>query len=241
MTVSRRCSIQLKGVSMTISSSLNASVAGLNANASRLAAISDNIANASTDGYRRVETSFDSLVIRGNSGNYAAGGVRSTTERLIDQGGSLVTTENPTDLAVRGRGFIPVAESSEIAVAQRQPADASDHHRLVPHRCGGRLVTASGLTLLGWPAGPDGTVPPSRAIPAMGWFPFRSMSTSSPASRPRRSPLASTFRRPKPRRARPARHRISRSSISTTSAGRKPSTPPSRRRFPQAARRISGP
>ncbi|HAW45786.1 MAG TPA: flagellar biosynthesis protein FlgE, partial [Roseovarius sp.] len=75
---------------MTISSSLNAGVAGLSANASRLAAISDNIANASTFGYRRVETSFDSLVVSGNGGNYAAGGVRVTTERLIDQGGSLV-------------------------------------------------------------------------------------------------------------------------------------------------------
>jgi flagellar hook protein FlgE len=159
MTVSRRCSIQLKGVSMTISSSLNASVAGLNANASRLAAISDNIANASTFGYRRVETSFDSLVVRGNSGNYAAGGVRPTTERLIDQGGSLLTTENPTDLAVRGRGFIPVAASSQIAVANGSPQMLLTTTGSFRTDADGRLVTASGLTLLGWPAGPDGSVP----------------------------------------------------------------------------------
>ena len=37
-------SMQQKGVSMTISSSLNAGVAGLSSNATRLAAISDNIA-----------------------------------------------------------------------------------------------------------------------------------------------------------------------------------------------------
>jgi len=43
---------------MTISSSLNASVAGLAANASRLATISDNIANSATHGYRRVKTDF---------------------------------------------------------------------------------------------------------------------------------------------------------------------------------------
>jgi len=159
MTVSRRCSIQLKGVFMTISSSLNASVAALNANASRLAAISDNIANASTFGYRRVETSFDSLVIQGGSGNYAAGGVRSTTERLVDQGGSLVTTDNPTDLAVDGRGFIPVASTGEVTVSNGAPQmllTTTGSFRPDPE---GRLVTASGLTLLGWPAGPDGTIP----------------------------------------------------------------------------------
>jgi len=144
---------------MTISSSLNASVAGLSANASRLATISDNIANASTFGYRRVETSFDSLVVSGNGGNYAAGGVRSTTERLIDQGGSLTTTENPTDLAVRGRGFIPVAENSEIAVGNGNPQMLLTSTGSFRTDADGRLVTASGLTLLGWPAGPDGAVP----------------------------------------------------------------------------------
>ena len=55
--------MQQKGVSMTISSSLNAGVAGLAANASRLASISDNIANSSTYGYRRVETDFHSMVL----------------------------------------------------------------------------------------------------------------------------------------------------------------------------------
>jgi hypothetical protein len=41
---------------MTISSSLNASVAGLASNATRLAAISDNIANSATFGYKRAVT-----------------------------------------------------------------------------------------------------------------------------------------------------------------------------------------
>jgi len=159
MTVSNPCSIQLKGVSMTISSSLNASVAGLNANASRLAAISDNIANASTFGYRRVETSFDSLVIGGRNGNFAAGGVRATNERLVDQGGSLVTTGNPTDLAVRGRGFIPVAASNEVAIANGNPQMLLTATGSFRTDADGRLVTGSGLTLLGWPAGPDGSVP----------------------------------------------------------------------------------
>ncbi|MGB0438637.1 MAG: flagellar hook-basal body complex protein, partial [Paracoccaceae bacterium] len=99
---------------MTISSSLNAGVAGLASNASRLAAISDNIANSATHGYKRVETDFQSMVMATKGGVYAAGGVRSNTQRLIDQSGSLVATTNATDLAVRGRGFLPVARATEV-------------------------------------------------------------------------------------------------------------------------------
>lgn len=97
--------MQQKGVSMTISSSLNAGVAGLQANATRLASISDNIANSSTYGYKRVSTEFESLVISSRGGTYSAGGVRANTQRLIDQRGPLVSTSNATDLAVRGAAF----------------------------------------------------------------------------------------------------------------------------------------
>ena len=48
---------------MSISSSLNAGVAGLSANATRLATISDNIANSGTYGYKRVSTDFENFVI----------------------------------------------------------------------------------------------------------------------------------------------------------------------------------
>ena len=82
---------------MTNSSSLNAGVAGLAANASRLATIADNIANSATNGYKRAEADFSSLVISNGSGAYSAGGVRVTTQRLIDQPGSLATTANATD------------------------------------------------------------------------------------------------------------------------------------------------
>lgn len=90
---------------MTISSSLNAGVAGLAANASRLATISDNIANSATQGYKRVETEFSAMVTSGSSGTYTAGGVRTTTNRLVSENGALVSTNNPTDLAVRVQGF----------------------------------------------------------------------------------------------------------------------------------------
>lgn len=144
---------------MTISSSLNAGVAGLQSNATRLASISDNIANSSTYGYKRVQTDFSSLVISSNGGSYSAGGVRATTQRLIDESGSLVSTSNATDLAVRGRGMLPVAQASEIEVSNGMPTMNLTTTGSFRTDADGYLVSDSGLVLLGWPALPDGTIP----------------------------------------------------------------------------------
>ena len=108
---------------MTISSSLNAGVAALSANATRLAAISDNIANSATYGYKRAVTDFHSMVISGGQGKYSAGGVRTTSGRLIDERGSLVATGNSTDLAVRGRGMLPVTTEASLAVENGESCD----------------------------------------------------------------------------------------------------------------------
>ncbi|KIC47477.1 flagellar hook protein FlgE [Ruegeria sp. ANG-S4] len=142
---------------MTISSSLNAGVAALKANASKLATISDNISNASTFGYKRVETDFHSMVTSGQGGSYSAGGVRTTSQRLIDQRGPLVTTDNSTDLAVRGRGMLPVRPSSQIAAGSNEMLLTTTGSFRTNDE--GYLVTKSGLVLLGWRAAPDGTIP----------------------------------------------------------------------------------
>jgi len=158
---------------MTISSSLNAGVAALSANATRLAAIADNIANSATYGYKRVEADFQSMVISSNGGSYSAGGVRSVTQRLVDQGGSLTTTSNPTDLAVRGRGMLPVARASQVEVAngaQQMLLTTTGSFRTDAN---GTLRTESGLVLLGWPANPDGTMPEFPRDTADGLEPVR--------------------------------------------------------------------
>jgi flagellar hook protein FlgE len=144
---------------MTISSSLNAGVAGLAANASRLATISDNIANSATFGYKRAEAEFHSLVINSGRGTYSAGGVRVTTTRFIDQPGALAPTNNPTDLAVRGRGFLPV--TSETALISRTADFPMNLTTTGSFRtdANGFLRTSTGLVLLGWPANPDGSIP----------------------------------------------------------------------------------
>ena len=144
---------------MTISSSLNAGVAGLSANATRLATISDNIANSSTFGYKRAVTDFQSLVISGSNSRYTAGGVRTTTGRLVDERGSLVSTSNSTDLAVRGRGMLPVTTEASVQVGNGE-------NPLLLATTGsfradeeGYLRSPAGLVLLGWAANADGTIP----------------------------------------------------------------------------------
>lgn len=144
---------------MTISSSLNASVAGLSANATRLATISDNIANASTYGYKRAVTDFHSMVVENGRGSYSAGGVRTTTARLIDQRGSLVSTTNPTDLAVRGRGMLPVTTEASVQVQNGDnPLLLTTTGSFRPDG-DGYLKSPGGLILMGWPADNDGTIP----------------------------------------------------------------------------------
>jgi len=145
---------------MTISSSLNAGVAGLAANATRLATISDNIANSGTYGYKRAEADFESLVINNNpgSGKYSAGGVRASTVRLIEERGALVSTANAMDIAVGGRGMLPV--TTEVSLGNTtgdQPMMMTTTGSFHTDE-NGVLKTESGLVLLGWPAESDGTI-----------------------------------------------------------------------------------
>lgn len=145
---------------MTLSSSLNAGVAGLNANANRLSSIADNIANASTFGYRRAVVDFHSIVSNGNSySSYSSGGVRITSNRLIEQGGALVNTANSTDVSVAGQGFIAVTDITGIASANgNYPISLATTGSFYPDS-EGILVTSTGSVLMGWPANPDGTLP----------------------------------------------------------------------------------
>lgn len=144
---------------MTISSSLNAGIAGLTASASRLATISDNIANSSTHGYKRVETDFQSMVISSSGGSYSAGGVRTTTQRMIDESGPLISTTNSTDLAVQGGGMLPVTTQAEVMSGSGNEQMLLTTTGSFRTDANGYLTTESGLVLMGWPASPDGTIP----------------------------------------------------------------------------------
>ncbi len=145
---------------MTISSSLNAGVAGLNANATRLSTISDNIANASTYGYKRADADFHSLVTgTGGLSVYSAGGVRATTGRMIDERGPLVGSSNPTDIAIDGRGFLPVTNIAAVGNGGPWPVVLATTGSFRPDE-NGVLRTATGEVLMGWPADGNGMVGP---------------------------------------------------------------------------------
>ena len=145
---------------MTISSSLSAGVAGLNANATRLATISDNIANSGTYGYKTATADFEAMVIGGvaGAGTYSAGGVRATTQRLIDENGPLISTSNPLDIAVSGRGMLPVTQKSYLEYSgDDRPMMVTTTGSFRPDE-DGILKSETGLVLLGWPADADGNV-----------------------------------------------------------------------------------
>ncbi|MCG6903861.1 MAG: flagellar hook-basal body complex protein [Rhodobacter sp.] len=144
---------------MTISSSLAAGVAGLNANAARLATISDNIANSSTYGYKRAKTEFSTLVVPGSRSTYTAGGVRTAYTRLIDERGPLISSSNSTDLAVSGRGMLPVTSAAAVKADNGNlPLQLMTTGSFRPD-AGGILTNEAGMVLLGWPANIDGTIP----------------------------------------------------------------------------------
>ncbi len=141
---------------MSLSSSLNAGVMGLNVNSTRLAAISDNIANSSTNGYRRVDVDFASLVTSTTGNAYTAGGVRVNVVRDVVATGSLTSTGSSTDISVAGSGFLPVTLQAQIDIPAQDRA-----LQLVPTGSfstndEGYLVTPSGLALLGFPTTADG-------------------------------------------------------------------------------------
>lgn len=144
---------------MSISSSLNAGVSGLSSNASRLATIADNIANSSTFGYKRADVDFSSVVISQNQGRYSAGGVKVDSFRQVEGRGTLVGTANSTDLAVGGRGMLPVTNIS--AVDDNDPSLPLSLVTTGSFRpdSNGYLRTESGLVLMGFPADIDGNIP----------------------------------------------------------------------------------
>ena len=144
---------------MTITSSLNAGVAGLNANANKLATISDNIANSSTYGYKRVQADFYSVVVHGDSGTmYSAGGVRSTSMRLIDERGPLIGTANSTDLAVDGRGFMAVTTIDAVSRGVGNLPISLTTTGSFKADADGIMRNQTGQVLMGWPANPDGSL-----------------------------------------------------------------------------------
>ena len=98
---------------MSINSALLAGVSGLTANSAALAAISQNIANVNTVGYKRTAGEFQTVINSQSQGaGYSAGGVLATARHFTSQAGQLQRTTSNTDLGIAGQGFFVVTEKS---------------------------------------------------------------------------------------------------------------------------------
>jgi len=152
---------------MSLSSSLNAGVSGLSVNSTRLAVISDNVANSSTNGYRRVETDFASLVTPSGPNSYSAGGVTIATYRDVVSAGALISTSSATDVSVTGRSMLPVTTAETVTLSPLERPFQMVATGAFTRDEDGYLITRSGLALLGWPTDADGnlTAPVVRESP----------------------------------------------------------------------------
>lgn len=140
---------------MSISSAFTTGVSGLQANSKAVGAISENIANANTVGYRR---GFSTMVTTTASalGQTGVLSVVAEDQIKINDPGGLISTGAPLDMAISGNGFFTVTVN---------PNDQRTSNYLLT-RAGsflpdedGNLVNAAGYYLAGYKYNSEGTLP----------------------------------------------------------------------------------
>src|SRR5689334_6771093 len=94
---------------MGILSSLYTGTSGLTAQGEALSVFSDNIANATTTGFKTSRPEFQDVIAKSLKG-YAGGnqigrGVKLGAVNSIFSQGSILQTESPTDISITGDGF----------------------------------------------------------------------------------------------------------------------------------------
>jgi flagellar hook protein FlgE len=119
-------------------------VSGMSAQANRLSTTADNIANSSTNGYKRAKAEFASLVLPSTPGAYNSGGVTTSIRYAITDQGALQYTTSISDLAVKGNGMFIVQDGTGNSFMTRAGS-------FVPNG-DGQLVNASGFVLMGYDA-----------------------------------------------------------------------------------------
>ncbi|MBL4600396.1 MAG: flagellar hook protein FlgE [Rhizobiaceae bacterium] len=93
---------------MSLNGMMRTGVSGMAGQASRLATVADNIANANTTGYKRVGNAFFSQVVDSDTGVYVPGSLGNHVYNEISRQGPIRGTTSPTDLAISGSGFFVI-------------------------------------------------------------------------------------------------------------------------------------
>lgn len=139
--------------------SLFAGVAALNAQDQSMSAISNNISNVNTVGYKRNSADFYSLVTgSGGSGLYSPGGVAVKINSSQNEQGVLQQTGNGTDVAISGGGyFVTRRDADPLADVLYTRAGAFREDS------SGNLRNTAGFVAYGWPVDASGNIPASNA------------------------------------------------------------------------------
>jgi flagellar hook protein FlgE len=134
-------------------------LSGLNAASTQLDVIGNNVANASTVGFKSTEAQFADLYansLNGISGNNPGIGV--TVARLAQQfsQGNIETTNNPLDISINGSGFFRTVQDGAIQYTR-------NGQFLLDNT--GTIVNAQGAALTGYLATVDGTILQGAPVP----------------------------------------------------------------------------
>jgi flagellar hook protein FlgE len=139
-------------------------VSGLSAQSQAMSAVSNNIANVNTTGYKQIDVSFGSIVTtQTNSGKYSPGSVQAIRQLTVNQQGAIQQTSSATDTAIIGNGMFvvqknPVTSSFEQKMYTRSGSFQEDGQ--------GFLRNETGFYLMGWPLDTNGNLPAAQADPS---------------------------------------------------------------------------
>ena len=98
---------------MSIFGAMQSGISALASQSSSMGAISDNIANINTVGYKSTNVAFSTLVTKqASSSLYSPGGVQSAPKQSVSAQGLLSATSNSTDVAISGSGFFVVNQAA---------------------------------------------------------------------------------------------------------------------------------
>lgn len=130
----------------------NIALSGLRAASTDLEVTGNNIANASTVGFKQSRTEFGDIYSNsflGSSGNSAGGGVQVQNIRQLFDGGNISGTQRGLDLAIDGNGFYALSDGGEIKYSRAGQFGVDKD---------GFVVNNTGMNLQGFEADEDGNV-----------------------------------------------------------------------------------
>jgi flagellar hook protein FlgE len=144
---------------MTLFGALSSGVSGLTAQSSAIGAISDNITNLSTVGYKSTQVDFQTLVTKQTSSTFfSAGGVQSRPRQDTGIQGLLAASTSQTDIAISGNGFFVVNEAAVPTITDEFLFTRAGSFFLDNE---GFLRNTAGFYLQAWPTNPSGVIVPA--------------------------------------------------------------------------------